>query len=149
MKVKILVLCTGNSCRSHMAEGILRSFAGNVFKVYSAGSKPAGFVHPLAIEVMSEIGIDIKDHTSKSIDLFLGKNIDTVITVCKQANQVCPYFPMAKDRYHWAFPDPSNAVGAPKELKGHFRNVRDQIKNTFCAFASGYQKGLGFAKPTL
>ena len=142
MSLDVLILCTGNSCRSHMAEGILRFFAGDTFEVHSAGSRPAGFVHPIAIEVMNEIGIDIRDHTSKSLDLFLKKNIDTVSTVCDQADQDCPHFERAKDRHHWAFPDPANAIGTPEEVRECFRNVRDQIKNTFCAFAIGYQKGL-------
>ena len=149
MKDKILVLCTGNSCRSHMAEGILRFSIGTIFEIYSAGSKPSGFVHPLAIEVMQEIGIDLREHTSKSLDLFLKEKIDTVITVCDHAHTVCPSFPSAKNRYHWSFPDPAKAIGSSEQVKDFFRNVRDQIQNTFSAFAHGYKQGLGFEKPIL
>ena len=93
IKTKTLILCTGNSCRSHMAEGILRHVAGDLFEVFSAGSKPAGYVHPLAIEVLNEIGIDISGHRSKHLDEFLNAGIETVITVCDHANESCPIFP--------------------------------------------------------
>src|SRR5882724_7752818 len=89
----VLILCTGNSCRSHLAEGILRAAAGDVVRVASAGSKPAGFVHPLAIKALAEIGIDISVHRSKHLDEFLGQNVETVITVCGKADEVCPMFP--------------------------------------------------------
>ena len=89
----VLVLCTGNSCRSHMAEGILRAAAKGCFLVASAGSKPAGYVHPLAISALSEIGIDISNHTSKHLNDFLSQPVETVITVCGNADQVCPVFP--------------------------------------------------------
>ena len=90
---KVLILCTGNSCRSHMAEGILRAAAGDLVEVYSAGSKPAGHVHPKAIAVLAEIGIDISGHTSKHMNEFLNQQVDTVITVCGNADQACPMFP--------------------------------------------------------
>ena len=105
----ILILCTGNSCRSHMAEGVLREVAGDVLNVQSAGSDPAGFVHPLAILTLAEIGIDISSHTSKHMDEFLSGNVETVITVCDNANQVCPAFPGQANRHHWPFPDPAKA----------------------------------------
>src|SRR6266498_4052373 len=90
MKPTVLVLCLGNSCRSHMAEGILRAAAGDILEVQSAGLKPAGYVHPLAIKAMAEVGIDISQHRSKSMNEFINQNIETVITVCRLADQVCP-----------------------------------------------------------
>jgi arsenate reductase (thioredoxin) len=93
MKPTVLILCTGNSCRSHLAEGILRAAAGDILDVQSAGSKPAGYVHPLAIKAMAEIGIDITAHRSKHLDEFLAQKIETVITVCGNADQACPIFP--------------------------------------------------------
>src|SRR5438046_4175165 len=100
-KPLVLVLCTGNSCRSHMAEGILRAAAGDVVRFASAGSKPAGFVHPLAIKALAEIGIDISGHRSKHFDEFLSQKVETVITVCGKAEQVCPMFPGQVNRHHW------------------------------------------------
>ena len=105
-KPSILILCTGNSCRSHMAEGILRQAAGDFIDVQSAGSNPAGYVHPKAIEVMKEIGIDISTHTSKHMNEFLDREVDTVIAVCGNADQACPMFPGQVNRYHWGFDDP-------------------------------------------
>ena len=93
MKPKVLILCTGNSCRSHLAEAILRRAAGDLFDVYSAGSQPKGHVHPLALEVLQEMGIDASDHKSEHVDLYLDKGITTVITVCGNADQACPCFP--------------------------------------------------------
>ena len=111
-KPTVLILCTGNSCRSHIAEGILRQAAGDFIDAQSAGSKPAGYVHPKAIEVMREIGIDISGHRSKHFDEFLGqKEIETVITVCGNADQACPMFPGQVNRYHWGFDDPAKAQG--------------------------------------
>src|SRR5271163_1046566 len=115
-KPSVLILCTGNSCRSHLAEGILRRAAGDLFDVYSAGSKPAGYVHPKAVEVMQEIGIDISGHASKHLNEFLDKKIDTVITVCGNADQVCPMFPGQVNRYHWGFEDPAHARGSDEEV---------------------------------
>ena len=111
MKPTVLILCTGNSCRSHLAEGILRAAAGDLLDVQSAGSKPAGYVHPLAIRVMKEIGIDISGHRSKHLNEFLQKPIETVITVCGNADQACPMFPGQVNRYHWGFDDPAKADG--------------------------------------
>jgi arsenate reductase len=138
---RILILCTGNSCRSHLAEGILRHAAGDLFDVYSAGSKPAGYVHPKAIAVMKETGIDISLHTSKSLKEFLDKKIDTVITVCGNADQACPMFPGQVNRYHWGFDDPALARGTDEEVLNVFRRVRDQIKLVFEAYAAGYREG--------
>ena len=108
-KPTVLILCTGNSCRSHLAEGILRVAAGDALNVHSAGSKPAGYVHPLAIAVMQEIGIDISAHCSKHMDDFLAQPVETVITVCGHADQVCPRFPGQMNRHHWGFDDPAHA----------------------------------------
>jgi arsenate reductase (thioredoxin) len=138
----VLILCTGNSCRSHLAEGILRRAAGDLFDIYSAGSKPAGYVHPKAIEVMKEIGIDISGHTSKHLNEFLNRKIDTVITVCGNADQACPMFPGQVNRYHWGFDDPAHATGSEKEILHEFRRVRDQIKLVFEAYAAGYRENL-------
>ena len=140
-KPKVLVLCTGNSCRSHMAEGILRAAAGDLFEIYSAGSNPAGYVHPKAIEVMGEIGIDLSSHTSKSLEQYLEVGIHTVITVCGNANEACPVFPGMVQRYHWGFEDPAHATGTEEEILEECRSIRDQIKLVFEAFASGYRQG--------
>jgi arsenate reductase len=107
-KPLILVLCTGNSCRSHLAEGILRRALGDAYEVASAGSKPAGYVHPLAIRAMADIGIDIASHESKHLDQFLNQNVETVITVCGNADQACPMFPGQVNRHHFPFDDRSS-----------------------------------------
>lgn len=137
MKSTVLVLCTGNSCRSHLAEGILRAALGDALVVQSAGSKPAGYVHPLAIQVMKEIGIDISGHRSKHLDEFLNQPIETVITVCGNADLACPMFPGQVNRYHWGFDDPAHAIGTDEEKLAVFRRVRDQIKMVFEAYAAG------------
>lgn len=139
-KPKVLILCTGNSCRSHLAEGILRQAAGDLVEVYSAGSKPAGYVHPKAIEVMKEIGIDISGHTSKHMSEFLDKNITTVITVCGNADQACPMFSGQVNRYHWGFDDPAHAKGSNEEVLAVFRRVRDQIRMVFEAYAASLRE---------
>lgn len=139
MKPKILILCTGNSCRSHMAEGILRNFANDLFEIYSAGSNPKGYVHPLAIETLKEINIDISDHTSDSLNLYLDSGIDIVITVCDNAKENCPIFPNAPKSYHWSFDDPPHAMLQGESEIDAFRRIRDQIKLVFEAFASGYK----------
>ena len=136
-KPVILILCTGNSCRSHLAEGILRAAAGDLFDVRSAGSKPAGRVHPLAIQVMKEIGIDISGHRSKHFDEFLKQPVETVITVCGGADQACPIFPGQVNRHHWGFDDPAKAAGTDEEKLAVFRRVRDEIKIVFEAYAAG------------
>lgn len=133
----VLILCTGNSCRSHLAEGILRAVAGDILEVQSAGSKPAGYVHPLAIQVMSEIGIDISNHVSKHMNTFLNREVETVITVCGNADQACPVFPGQANRYHWAFDDPAHATGTDDEKLAVFRRVRDEIRRVFEAYAAG------------
>ncbi|MGA4577807.1 arsenite methyltransferase [Limisphaera sp. VF-2] len=137
MKPTVLILCTGNSCRSHMAEGILRAAAGDILDVQSAGSEPAGHVHPLAIAVMREIGIDISGHRSKSLREFLGRPVETVITVCGNADQACPTFPGQVNRHHWPFDDPAKATGSEEERLTVFRRVRDEIRRVFEAYAAG------------
>ena len=130
-KPVVLILCTGNSCRSHMAEGILREVAGDVLNVQSAGSDPAGHVHPLAIRAMGEIGIDISSHTSKHMNEFLSCEVETVITVCDNADQACPTFPGQANRYHWPFPAPATAKGSEEEIWKVFEQVRDDIRRVF------------------
>ena len=139
-KPKVLILCTGNSCRSHMAEGILRNAAGDLFEVFSAGSDPAGYVHPKAIHALQEIGIDISSHSSKHLDLFLEAGINTVITVCGHADQVCPTFPGKVNRYHWGFEDPPKAIRAGESEMDAFRRIRDEIRKVFEAYAAGYRE---------
>ncbi|MEZ5277895.1 MAG: arsenate reductase ArsC [Opitutaceae bacterium] len=141
-KPTILVLCTGNSCRSHMGEGILRAVAGDLFEVASAGSNPAGHVHPHAIAVMKEIGIDISAHHSKHMNEFLGHKIETVITVCGRADQACPVFPGQVNRHHWPFDDPAHATGTDEEKLSVFRRVRDEIRRAFEAYANGRRDAL-------
>src|SRR6266536_1446111 len=135
MKPTVLVLCLGNSCRSHMAEGILRAAAGDILEVQSAGLKPVGYVHPLAIKAMAEIDIDISQHRSKSMNEFLNQNIETVITVCGLADQACPIYPGQVHRLHWPFEDPAQATGTEAEKMQLFRRVRGEIKAKFEAYA--------------
>jgi arsenate reductase (thioredoxin) len=136
-KALVLILCTGNSCRSHLAEGILREAAGDVVEVQSAGSNPSGYVHPMAIEVMREIGIDISWHKSKHMNEFLNRNVETVITVCGNADQACPMFPGQVNRHHWGFDDPAHASGSEEERLAVFRRVRDEIRRVFGAYGAG------------
>src|SRR5688572_3977640 len=133
----VLVLCTGNSCRSHMAEGFLRAAGQGRFRVASAGSKPAGYVHPLAIQVMAEVGIDISQHTSKPLSQFLNQPVETVVTVCGHADAACPIFPGQLNRHHWPFVDPAHAEGSEEEKLKVFREVRDQMRCVFEAYAAG------------
>ena len=133
----ILVLCTGNSCRSHLAEGLLRRALGPGYRVASAGSRPAGFVHPLAIRVMAEIGIDLSGHYSKPLEEFLPQGVETVITVCGNADQACPRFPGQVSRHHFPFVDPAHASGSEEEQLAVFREVRDGIAQVFGAYAAG------------
>lgn len=133
----ILILCTGNSCRSHLAEGILKARLGDDFRIESAGSKPAGYVHPLAIRALAEIGIDISGNRSKHLDEFLHEDIETVITVCGNADQACPMFPGQVNRHHFPFNDPAHAEGNEEEQLAVFRRVRDEIRAVFGAYAAG------------
>ncbi|MEN9812059.1 MAG: hypothetical protein RL479_745 [Verrucomicrobiota bacterium] len=141
MKSTVLILCTGNSCRSHLAEAILRAAAGDLVEVQSAGSRPAGYVHPLAVRVLAEIGLDASGHRSKHLDEFRDRPIHTVITVCGRADQVCPVFPGQVQRYHWGFDDPAEARGTEEEVLTVFRRVRDEIRRVFGAYAAGLRDG--------
>ena len=141
MQPLVLILCTGNSCRSHLAEGILRAAAGDLIEVASAGSRPSGYVHPKSIAVMKEIGIDISGHTSKHLEEFLNRPVDTVITVCGNADQACPIFPGQLNRFHWGFDDPAHATGTEEVVLKEFRRVRDQIRLVFEAYAAGLKRG--------
>jgi arsenate reductase len=141
VKHTVLILCTGNSCRSHMAEGILRAAAGDLLDVQSAGSKPAGYVHPKGIEALREIDIDISGHTSKHMNDFLDREVHTVITVCGNADQACPMYPGQVHRHHWGFDDPAHATGSDEEIMDEFRRVRDEISLVFRAYAAGWREG--------
>jgi len=127
---KILVLCTGNSCRSQMAEGYLRFFHGDHLEVFSAGIETHG-VNPLAIQVMREDGIDIQHHTSNHVDEYADMNFDFILTVCDHAQERCPYFPASAIRWHQDFPDPAKSTGTTEEVMSSFRRTRDLIK-TYC-----------------
>ena len=127
-KKRVLILCTGNSARSQMAEGLLRHDAGERFEVESAGTKP-GQVRPEAIAVMKELGIDISGHRSKSVDEFAGRNFDYVLTVCDNAKESCPIFPGHAKRVHRNFEDPAAAGGSENERLAVFRRVRDQLRD--------------------
>jgi arsenate reductase len=126
-KNKVLILCTGNSARSQMAEGLMREMGGNNFEVASAGISPTQ-VRSEAIEVMKEIGIDISQHLSKDVDRFVADNFDYVITVCDNANERCPVFPGQAKRIHWSFADPAQVEGDEATKLSAFRTIRDQIK---------------------
>jgi len=133
MKKRILFLCTGNSARSQMAEGLLRHEAGERFEVFSAGTHPSK-VRPEAIAVMKEIGIDISGHRSKSVDEFAGPDLDMVITVCDNAKESCPVFPGPTERLHWPFEDPASLEGTEEQRQDAFRRVRDQIHGRIRAY---------------
>ena len=127
MKRKILVLCTGNSCRSQIAEGYLRHFAGNNAEIYSAGVETHG-VNLKAIKIMMEDGIDISKHTSNNIDEYYNIEFDYVITVCDNAKERCPFFPSKAQKFHHNFPDPAKATGTEEEIEEQFKQVRQLIK---------------------
>ena len=133
MKKRVLIICTGNSCRSQMAEGVLRYYRGNDFEVFSAGTKPS-IVNSTAIKVMKEIGIDISGQRSKHVDEFKGQKMDYVITVCDNAKESCPIFPGAVKVMHWPFPDPPHGHGENETVLGEFRKVRDMIIARFKSF---------------
>jgi arsenate reductase (thioredoxin) len=126
MRPKVLFLCTGNSARSQMAEGYLRYFAGDRYEAMSAGIAPKG-LNPLAIEAMSEIGIDISQQSSKDAAIFLGQPIQYVVTVCDNAKEHCPIFPGTFKYFHWSFPDPASVEGTHDQKLAAFRNTRDAI----------------------
>jgi arsenate reductase len=125
---RILILCTGNSARSQMAEALMHEALSGKAEVFSAGTKPS-FVRLEAIAVMSELGIDLTGHRSKSVDEFSGQEFDYVITVCDNANEVCPVFPGKTKRLHWPFEDPAGVTGSRPEREAAFRKIRDQIRD--------------------
>lgn len=134
-KKRVLILCTGNSARSQMAEGLLRDMAGDRFEVESAGTIKS-FVRPQAIEAMAELGIDITGHRSKALDEFIDQPFDYVITVCDNANESCPVFPGRSERIHWSFDDPAEAKGSEAEVLDSFRRIRDEIRARLDEFCS-------------
>lgn len=125
-KKKVLFLCTGNSCRSQMAEGFLRYYGGDNFEVYSAGISPVG-VNPLAVKVMKEAGVDISGQTSDPIDMEIVRDADMLISLCGGAKESCPVIPAKVEKRHWALEDPAEAKGSEEEILAKFREVRDQI----------------------
>ena len=134
MKKKILILCTGNSCRSQIAEGFLKSFDPGL-EVYSAGTKPAERVNPFAVRVMNELGIDINGGVPENVDKYISKSFDYVITVCDKAKETCPVFlGKVKKQMHIGFDDPADATGKEEEILSEFRRIRDEIKNSFYEF---------------
>jgi arsenate reductase (thioredoxin) len=133
VKKRVLFLCTHNSARSQMAEGLLREMAGDRFEVFSAGTEKTR-VQPLAIEAMREVGIDISGHRSKTLDEFAGDTFDSVVTVCDRANESCPIFPGATERIHWSFDDPTAVVGSDEQKLRAFRTVRDAIQQRLRVF---------------
>lgn len=135
---RVLFLCTGNSCRSQMAEGFLRELFGNEFEAASAGTHPAR-INPMAVRVMAEAAIDISGQHSKSVDELMQEHFDYVITVCDHAREVCPVFPRAAKKLHWSLEDPAEAAGTEDERLDVFRRVRDQIAERVRDFATGEQ----------
>ena len=133
----ILVLCTGNSCRSQIAEGFLRKYGGEKATVYSAGVETHG-VNPRAISIMNEVGIDISNHTSNNVNEYTNINFDFIITVCDNAKERCPYFPSNAEKFHYNFPDPAKAVGTEEEILNEFRSVRKLIDDYCKDFVQKY-----------
>ncbi len=138
MKQRVLILCTGNSCRSQMAEALWRKLGGDRWECFSAGSNPAGYVHPLAIEAMREIDVDLSDARSKHLDEYVNEPIDLAITVCDHARESCPVMPGVSELLHWPFDDPATATGTEEEQRTVFRQVRDQIAERIREFLSPY-----------
>ena len=141
MKRRVLFLCTGNSCRSQMAEGLVNHYLGDDWQAYSAGTNPAGYVHPLAVQAMSELGIDITLQRSKSTDEFRGKDMDTVVTVCDDASENCPVWLGKGRKTHIGFEDPALATGSYEERLAAFRQVRDQIRHEIFGFLVNGSQG--------
>jgi arsenate reductase len=135
-RLRVLILCTGNSARSQMAEGLLRNDGGDRFEVFSAGTEPAG-LNPLAVRAMLETGIDISVQRSKAVSEYVGQEFDYVITVCDRAKDNCPVFPGRAERIHWSFEDPAAATGDDYERLSVFRRVRDEIRARLREFARG------------
>ncbi len=136
MTKRVLILCTGNSARSQMAEGLLRELGGGRFEVYSAGTRPTG-LRAEAVEAMREAGVDISAQRSKSVDEFAGREFDYVITVCDNARAECPHFPGQAERVHWSFEDPAAVEGSWEERLSAFRRVRDEIAARLREWAAG------------
>ena len=134
---RVLVLCTGNSARSQMGEGLFRAEGGEGYEVFSAGTRPS-IVRPEAIAAMKEIGIDISSHRSKSVDEFAGQNFDYVVTVCDNARDNCPVFPAGTERIHWSFEDPAAVEGSESERLAAFRRIRNQIHERVKTFFVGH-----------
>ena len=132
--MRILILCTGNSARSQMAEGLLRHDGGPQYEVFSAGTQPS-YVRPEAIQVMREAGIDISGHRSKSVEEFAGQHFDYVITVCDNAKESCPIFPATTKRIHWSLEDPAAVKGSEEQRLAEFRRIRDQLRTHLRQFA--------------
>lgn len=132
-RTRILVLCTGNSARSQMGEGLFRAAGGDAFEVFSAGTRPS-LVRPEAIAVMAELGIDISGHRSKSVDEYSQVAMDYVVTVCDNARDNCPLFPAGRARIHWSFEDPAAVEGTEEQRLAAFRRIRDQIRQRVAAF---------------
>ncbi len=132
-KQRLLFLCTGNSCRSQIAEGLLTNLAGDRFEAFSAGTQPTQ-LNPRAIQTMNELGIDISNHKSQSVEIFLDQKFDYVITVCDAAREACPVFSNSKESLHWSFEDPAEATGSEEEIMKVFRRVRDQIRKRLQEF---------------
>lgn len=131
---QVLILCTGNSCRSHMAEGLINYYLGDKWQAYSAGTEPAGYVHPMAIAALDELGIDISDHTSKSTENFRDSSLDWVITVCDDAAENCPLWLGQGNTAHFGYPDPAKATGTDEEKMAVFRKVRDDMYRDLLGF---------------
>jgi arsenate reductase len=139
--MRVLILCTGNSARSQMAEGLLRHDSGPEYEVFSAGTRPSQ-VRPEAIQVMREVGIDISGHRSKSIEEFAGEDVDYVITVCENAKESCPVFPAKTKRIHWSIEDPAAVQGSEQERLTAFRRARDKLRTRLKAFTQCHMEGL-------
>lgn len=136
MTKNVLILCTGNSCRSQMAEGLWRTIAGDAWAAFSAGSKPSGYVHPMAVQAMKLRGVDISMLQSKSLDQFVDTPFDLVVTVCDNAKDDCPVFVQAKRQVHWPFNDPADATGSDDEKLAVFVDIREQIERKITEFLS-------------
>ena len=134
---KVLILCTGNSGRSQMAQAIWQNAGDSQWVAVSAGSRPSGYVHPLALKSIEELGLSIDGLESKSVDLFVGEEVDLAVTVCDHAKEACPVLPGVKQTLHWPFEDPADATGSDNEKLVQFRKIRDQIKNRIEDFLSG------------
>lgn len=134
---KVLILCTGNSCRSQMAEGLWNKLGEGEWQAVSAGSNPAGYVHPLAVEAMREVGVDLTAAESKHVDQFAGEPFDLVVTVCDNARESCPVFPTAGETLHWPFDDPAHFEGSDSDRRAGFARVRDEIAAKIGAYLDG------------